>query len=238
MIYFDNEGFPRNETMDGMDSSVRAAMISIFFPQIREISLRDYEIAGGLLVRHPLHIPSNNFKNNTRDNMIPMITALWKAGHIDICRRVLWETIKRGGFAQNEERDIAGSTKHIYPHSFHKDSDPNKPIETRIFDHADPFFPDHLFHIVLCAEFWPLYWLGLIGIPFFTFSLFFHGRSDHKEHNQILCMCQRYGRWAFKLFNRWVPKWRDDMINYWQSRGEIEYANYTIQTIEGILNEK
>lgn len=232
MMYFDEEGFPRNETMDGMDSAMRAGMLATcsFIGRIR-MDLSRYEKFDGLLCRHPLHSPSDNVWNFTRDQLIPLTAGMYFQHQHDIVRRVFYAHLGRFFFCQNFERDKPGSTKHPWPETFVDDDGTTK---RRIFDFADPLMPDHVWHLVRAGRIWFLYWLAPIGIPWFIGSLFFHSRSSHKEHNQIICMAKVQGKWAVKLFKKMVPNWSHDVWEYWNSRNEPEYARLIIDDLENV----
>jgi hypothetical protein len=108
----------------------------------------------------------------------------------------------------------------------------NHQIEERWFDYRDILMPDHIWHLILCAKLWPLYWFGLLGIPWLALSILGHRLSRHREHNQLICQCKVQGHWAIKLFQKLNPTWKEDLKNYWNSRNEPEYAELIIQNID------
>lgn len=229
MIFLDNQGYPTDQTSDGGDSAMRAGMLALLRFD-HSLRLREYE-KDGYCVRHPTAIPWNNPNNFTRDQLIPLTAGFYAAEMKEQARRVFFSHAKRLFFAQDIERDYPGSTKHPYPHTFTNDKGEK---ETRLFDFRDPLLPDHIFHLIKCARLYPLYIFGLIAIPWFILSMFLHGRSSHKEHNQIIAMAKVQGRWAEKLFMKWTPTWKEDLREYWDSRNEIEYAEYIIQDMEEV----
>lgn len=257
MIYFGPNGYLSDRTKDQMDSAVRNGIKGIFGQGQNNAGLY---IRKGQLLRCPSEqSPANNPKNVTRDNSIPTIAARaiqdTNLSRHDL-REVLWATVKRGFFSQSIERDLPGSRKLKRPHSFYKDSRPTADtlpmkfnwktfkfenqlppvkdveIETRMFDGPDLFTPDHIYMMIKGAKIWWLYWYGLIAIPWLIFSIEGHGRSSHKEHNQLICMCKVYGDWAVNLFKDCVPTWKEDLREYWGSRGEIEYAEMIILDLD------
>jgi len=224
MIYRDASGFLVDETLDGGDSALREAIAFLFS---EERDLRSFYERDGLLVRHPEQVPWNNPLNMSRDNSVPIIAAL----PVEAVRRVFWRTVKRGFFAQNIERDYPGSRKYPWPHKI-KVGDPVDIGTWRVFDYADPLMPDHIWHLIWCGRLWPLYWWAVIGVPWMVVSMWLHAHSSHKEHNQIICMCVRQGQWAVRLFKWLTPTWKQDLLEYWGSRNEVEYAVMVIGQLE------
>ncbi len=91
--------------------------------------------------------------------------------------------------------------------------------------------PDQIWHLILCARLWPLYWFGLVGIPWLLLSIIGHSLSLHKEHNQIVSQCKVQGQWALALFKVFNPDWKEELRRYWGRRNEIEYADLIIKKL-------
>lgn len=256
MIYRSDLNYLSDQTGDQMDSAVRASVITLFSDDPENISAY---VKGGQILRSPGQFPANNPKNVTRDQMVPVMAALWKMKETELSRKVFWETWKRGFFSQSSERDVPGSTKYPSPHQFYKDSKPdtttipmkwnwkkfnfettllsNSPevqIEYRYFDHADLLAPDHIWHFILCARAWPFYGLGFLGYPWLLFALWGHSRSGHQEHLQILCECVVAGDFFVKTFKKWIPTHAQDITEYWSSRNEIEFARYILDYLDSV----
>lgn len=202
--------------------------ISTLF-QFRLLNKTPYYEAYGKCMRYPFVAPWNNTKNFSRDQLIPLVAGLSALGDKYPAKRVFWSHARRLFFCQNFERDYPCSTKYPWPHTFTNDKGMK---ETRLFDFADPLMPDHIWHLIKCARIYYLYPFALIGIPWLVLSIFFHGRSSHKEHNQMVSMVKVQGKWAIKLFKRWTPTWKEDLREYWGSRNEIEYAEMIIKDLE------
>jgi len=229
MMYFDDDGYPVNETKDGMDSAMRAGMLATFsFTGQLRMKLSDYE-KDGLMVRHPKHSPSNNPWNFTRDQMIPLVAGLYFQREYKAVRRIFYAHVKRFFFSQNFERDLPGTKKYPWPHTFINDHGVK---ETRSFDFADPLTADHIWHLIWCGRIWPLFPFAIIGIPWFILSISGHKNSGHKEHNQLLTMCKAQGDWAIEYFKDEIPNWKADLREYWISRNEKEYALVVINDID------
>lgn len=225
-MYYDKEHFPLNETLDGMDSAMRAGVMGTFEKPV--LKMYAYEIFPGLLCRHPNQVPSNNPYNFTRDQMMPLVSGLYFTGNHEIVRRVFWKTAKRFFFSQNTERDVYGSTKAPWPHRFINDQ--NK-AETRSFDGPDPLFFHHIGHLILCGRIYSLYPLLCFSYPFLFLALAFNSTQVDSEQNQIQCMAKRAGRgWVvlYKLFNR---NWTAQTEYYWSQRHESEYADLIMREL-------
>lgn len=228
-IFKDGVGFPVDQTGDGGDSAMRAGMLEQFHPS-RQLYV-GYEVASGTLTRHPFQKPWNNPKNMTRDQLIPRLAGLWAMGQNDVCRRVFWFYFKRGFVGQNTQRDWPGSTKFPWPQVV---TENGRDYEFRYFDGPDLFTPDHILHLILCARLWFFYWFYPIGTAWFILSLLFNSKSSHREHNQIISMCNVHGAWAMDLFKKLIPTYKEDLLEYWGCRGEIEYAEKIILAIDSM----
>lgn len=227
MLYLDQFKLPVDQTADGGDSAVRAGLLCTF-KYNHNVDLFKYT-QRGYCFRHPNQYPWSNKNNFSRDQLIPLSAGLWKQGFKYSLRDVFLEHLKRGFFCQNIERDVSGSTKYPWPHSFVNDKGEK---ETRLFDFADILLPDHILHLILCAKLYPLYIFGLIGYPWLVLSILIHSQSSHKEHNQIICQCKVAGKPFIKLFKYVTPNWKEDLREYWGSRNEMEYADLIIAGLE------
>lgn len=232
MIYYDSEGYLCDQGLDGGDSCLRASISTLFMPVDSVYRRLDHYALMGLGVRHPDQAPHDNPWNFTRDQMIPFLAALNKMEMWLVARDIFWTHLKRGFFAQNFQRDYPGSYKFPWPQVVTEDG---KKYAFRWFDFADPMMPDHISHLILCAKIRWLYPFLLIGIPWLILiSMYGHSKSSHKEHNQILSQCVVLGPWALKLFKQMIPTWREDIMDYWGSRNEIEYAMHICHHLDCI----
>lgn len=170
------------------------------------------------LKRHHDQVPWNNPRNCSRDQMLPMFTALAVNG----MKHDLWTQAKkmigRLGFYQNIERDYQGSKKRPWPHHYIDDAGRSA---FSYFDFADPSQPSDyavflrgLFHDSL---FWFLaYPFILIGDLWNALSILEHLKSrEYKEPCHVLCfyvqsrkqiptfvsryLCRQIERYAFRL---------------------------------------
>jgi len=225
----DQFGLPVSSSGDGMDSAMRAGVRGTF-GNIPASPL--YEIEPGQLCRHPFHFPSNNRKNFTRDQLMPLAAGLYFSGHTEICRRVFWKTILRGGFAQNSERDYPGTTKYPWPHVM-TGGDPVDEGKMRLFDWADPLMPHHLMHLAFCGKVKLMYWIAVIGYPFLLLSVLLNPEDKKAEQNQLQCMCAVAGKFWIDLYKRSSRSWMTQTKHYWKEREQPEYADMIIESLSG-----
>lgn len=208
---------------DGGDSANRAGLLALFG---YEEDLPEYEAfyKTGVLVRHPRQYPWNNPKNFSRDQLIPFVAGLKTQGNIKLARRVFWSRAKCFFFAQNTERDVPGSTKYPYPHTF---VNYEGQTETRKFDFADPLLPDAIWHLILCAELYPLYFFGLIGYPMLILAIISHCKLNKSDdEGQIISQCVVAGKPFVALYKWLKPDWKEALDRYWGGwRNMQEMAN-------------
>jgi len=144
----------------------------------------------GDLRRHKSQVPWNNPKNCSRDQMLPMFTALALNGYKKDLFEQLFNLIYRLGFYQNIERDYRGSRKYPYPHQFINDRGVR---EKRYFDFADPAQPSDF--AIFLRGFFHDTWAKVLAYPILVvFDLWsFIGIWGHlknkepKEPCHLLC---------------------------------------------------
>jgi hypothetical protein len=98
--------------LDGGDSAHRTGLAAFLNSQKDSDLLPLFE-SNGVMVRHPTQVPWNNWKNCTRDQLIAYTAGCWRAGRLDINRRLLGaHTARFPPFTcQDTERDYPGTTK-------------------------------------------------------------------------------------------------------------------------------
>lgn len=227
MIYISAENYPMSGN-DLMDSAVRISILNFYKKQPL---LNTYE-NNGILVRCPVGYPSDNPKNCSRDQILMLVAAYHHNNETSICRLIFKACAKRFFFAQNTERDIPGSTKYPWPHSFWKDSVPDTVRESRVFDSADPLLPHHIGGLIISTKLYILYPFLLLSLPFLLIELLFPSKDLDKEQNQLIALCSVYGDWALKLYKLRNPNYIKQLNRYWGLRNEIEYANILIDFVE------
>lgn len=218
MIFLDNWGFPVDETGDGGDSARAMGILKLFAGHTPDLGkVLNYARGAGELVRHPTQVPWNNPKNFTRDQLMCLAPAM---SVTSFAKRILLATLKRGGFAQNFERDWPGTTKYPWPHKVDG--------KWRLFDFADPIMPHHLGHLAACAGYRKL---SMLGWPLLALSCIFNSTSIDNEQNQLQCMIKIVGPWAIKLYKKYNTNWVIQTKYYWDRRNQSEIADAIINNL-------
>jgi hypothetical protein len=232
-----------------MDSAVRAGVLNVCGSYLAP-NPTDYVISTtSEFVRGPKTTKATNPKNFSRDQMLCLVAglSLTTTGRAYV-RSNLINRLKSFFFAQNTERDAAGSTKYQQLHYFYKDSNPNvttvfhkedlayqgATIERKVFDCADILLPQHIGHMILAGKFYTLYPILLLSIPCYILDLIFHSFQKYPEENQHFCMALVYGKYAIKLYKFLNKYWNLNNIKYWEDRGELEYATLMYNRIKDI----
>lgn len=160
--------------------------------------------------------------------MIMSLMALKKQGLHKEAAAIFWAHLKRFFFCQNFYRDYGpspslpkGSRKYPWPHEFHIDSDPKKPLDRKTFDFADPLMPNHIGALILAGRVRLFYFFLPLAYLVHFISLWAHSKSKHHEENQMIAESYVYG--TLRIY-RWIkPRWATVSYLYWFRRGEIEY---------------
>jgi len=229
-MYFDSLGYPVNQDLDGGDSAVRAGILATqgMFSLRR---LRSY-YSEGICRRHASQVPWKNPRNFTRDQLLPLLAGMQTYGEFDSAKEIYLKHRGRLFFCQNFERDFPGSTKYPWPHKV-QDFDKLNPEGTKIapkgspswklFDFADPLFPNHIWCMARVARLKSQWLWALLGVPFFILEVLLHSLSCHKEQNQMIAQCAILGPWAKVLFRMLCPQWEILSLKYWSERNELGY---------------
>ncbi len=104
------------------------------------------------------------------------------------------------------------------------------------FVNKDFLAPDVRGHLRRCAGLKPT----LLQQGWLTLSIWWQSRRPDEECNQLLSMCIVAGPGPLRLFNRLVPNWRQNVMEYWGGypfRDQKEIGKLLIERAEGILNE-
>lgn len=226
MIYRDQDGFLTDETIDGMDSCIREAMLTIFNPK-HETKIEQY-VKNGTCFRHPgPKMPQGNPKNFSKDQLLPLMAALYTIHRTDLNKQITIKRAKRLFFCQNTERDLPGSTKYPWPHVM-KNGDQKDNGKLRLFDFADPLFlPDYLMFFFKASNMRLLYYLTApLGLLFLVLKIIW-GNKNLKENNQMLCVLRVLDYQDLtNLYEQMNPDWYEATKLYWHSRNEHEYADH------------
>lgn len=120
-------------TLDGGDSVHRTG-VAAFCNSTDDQKLLHLFEHDGIMVRHLTHVPWDNCKNCTRDQLIGYTAGCWRAGFFDINQRLLHAHVTRfpPHTCQDTEKDYPGTTN-------------KPPIE-------DPLEPNYLKYWQICAN--------------------------------------------------------------------------------------
>lgn len=202
--------YPRvNNATDLMDSA-HLVGIMVFVGQHIDINMvSEYVNPEGYLMRCPINngcdLEPNNYKNCTRDQLIPFIAALYQLKQYGTLRKV----ISNVGFRMwNTETDKQGSTKKF----------PNGP---------DILDPSHHGYIRILTDRKPL----LIQKLWMLARIYINGKfTALKEPNNIIIMSYYYG--YLEILKKRNPKLKEAINLYWNGwRGEPEIARDMIKKI-------
>jgi hypothetical protein len=215
-MIFDQYGLPRdNGATDYMDSARLAGLIELFgSDHVDLMKYVKYNEQGVLVaIRHPQEVPSNNWKNFTRDQLMCLVAGLKKQGHEGTVRKLYYAAMNRDYHAQNIEDDYDGTLKRF----------PNG---------ADLLTPSHMNHLRICSG----EKSTLLGRVWLMIDILFNGYiSPKSEPNQLICMCVSAGDWYIRLWKKVNPYWKGAIIDYWYGwRGEKELAMRMIESLEKI----
>lgn len=217
-MIFDDLGLPKDSgASDYMDSARLAGLLVT-------LGLNDESLLKGILkytkynednvlvgMRHPREVPSNNWKNFTRDQLMCLASGLFKAGEIETAHKLYVAAVDRNYRAQNTEYDVEGSAKKF----------PNG---------ADLLTPSHMGHLRACAGLKSTIIQDLWLILDITYHSLF---TPLRESNQLICLCVVAGPKYVKMFKALNSKWEQGIRDYWSGwRGESDLAELLIQKIK------
>jgi hypothetical protein len=219
-MIFDENNYPRDSGATDMMDSCRLAGLLAIINHKHQIDMAKYTVKVDnqyLGVRHPNEIPSNNPKNFTRDQTIPLFAGIYAQNGISSLAKKLFQGIKeRKWRAQNTEADYAGTTKKF----------PNGP---------DFFNPAHMLMMSVAAG-EATFFRKLIGYPFVVLDILFNAIfTPTRESNQLICGLYLLGPSWLKFYKLVTPKWKIALTQYWGGwRGESQLAEEIIEWLEKI----
>lgn len=199
--------------LDGGDSSHRTGVLAFCDSEMDRDNLRRFQIAPGLMTRHPTQAPWNNPKNCSRDQLLGYISGCWRWGYTDLVNNLLEAHANRMPpfTCQNTERDYPGSTK-------------TPPLGDLLAPHEIMYFRicsgDFSASLDLPAQL-SLY-LAIMTTP----------TSVDAELNQLLLMSTVCGQ--LDIFVQQHPNYREALHNYWSGepwRGQHSIAESLIDVV-------
>jgi hypothetical protein len=148
------------------------------------------------MVRHPSQVPWNNWKNCTRDQLIGYTAGCWRAGRLDINRRLLDAHVARSTLptCQNTEEKEPGTTK-------------NPPI-------GDLLGPHDIMYLRICAGDNAAYTDTPLGQTALQGAIDFASIQDTTvDQNNLVLHAIVCGR--LKLLVTAMPQYQDAIRYYW-----------------------
>lgn len=107
--------------------------------------------------------------------------------------------------------------------------------EYKTFDMPDILGPADIWHLILCAKLWPLYWFGVIGYPWLVANIFFHAKFNKSDdEGQIISQCVVAGRPFVWLYRTLKKDYRESLRRYWtERRSARDFEIILVGTVEG-----
>jgi hypothetical protein len=171
--------------LDFGDASRSTGILSLFGSAIDMNLCRIHYYGNGKFYRQPEQTPWNNTDNFSRDQLVPLIGGLWRAGEKQILREALFFRLKRSLFG------LIGLEQNF-----------------------DILAPNHLFMLILAARFRLLYFLGPIGYFFHFLNMIWSCFiKPWDEQNQFICECMVFG--TAKIYKKLHPDYKKAIMNYW-----------------------
>ena len=210
-MIFKNE-YPReNGSTDFMDSARLSGLLCVFHPSPLNWFLTDYVSHDGICLRCPEGSAAETNPNNfSRDQMIPLISGLYAKEYTDRIWSIFYAHAKRAFFCQNIDRDLPGSTKYPWPHSYIDDRGEKV---FKVFDYRDLLLPHDIAMLIVAARIYWLYIFIPIGWVSLLLALAFNYFSKDAEQNQIICICKVLG--FVRLYKWMTPDWKERTHKYW-----------------------
>jgi hypothetical protein len=201
-----------DKTLDGGDSAHRTGVAAFCNSGPDADLLRRFEDNNGIMVRHPTQVPWNNPNNCTRDQLTGYVAGCWRAGRLDINRRLLEAHANRKPpfTCQDTERDYPGTPK-----------DP--PI-------GDPLGPDNIMFLRIAAGDTEAY-TDLLGQFSLQISIELADRGVTSDQNNLILESIVCGR--LNLYVKVHPNYDQILRYYWSNwRGQPRIAEELIWVIK------
>lgn len=188
--------------LDGGDAS-RSTGIMACFGSEEDLAVVHEHCDGFGFVRHPEQEKWNDYRNFSRDQLIPLLAGLRAKNDSRLT-----------GIARTQLEGTIG-----WPFLFGIGFAPN----------LDPLGWDSMWHYILCARYYPLYWFAPMGyfaqIIHILFNCFV---TPMEEQNQVICMVHTSG--LGKFYRTFHPCWKESLRVYWGGwRDQSEIAEFMIQ---------
>lgn len=222
-MFYDEHGCPKEQGATSMYDSARLIglmAVTNFRPNgmysyISTDQMLQYvkynEDAVLVMMRHPYQFSANNWKNSSRDQLIPYIAGLWATGNQGTARKLYFAAQDRFYRAQNTEEDDPGTVKK-FPSG------------------ADILTPSHMNHLRVCSGIEPT----ITGKLWLMVDIISNGLfMPMDEPNQLISMCIVAGPKYVRMWKRFNKKWRESIRTYWGGwRGEPEFGEHVVDFLE------
>ncbi|UGY02534.1 hypothetical protein [Bradyrhizobium quebecense] len=219
----DLEGVPRDAggiicqlestgRLDGGDSAHRAG-VAAFCNSAADTALLPRFESGGLMVRHPIQPPWNDWRNCSRDQLKGYTAGCWRAGRIDINERLLHATAARSFTCQNTQEDEPGKPSKIK----------NPPV-------GDVLLPDDVMCLRITAG-ENLAFMDLAGQLSLHIAIETASRDAKTDKNNLMLESIICGR--LNLFAKVHSNYEDFLHYYWaDQRGQARIAEELIWVVK------
>ncbi|GAB3571466.1 hypothetical protein [Hymenobacter daeguensis] len=201
-----------NITIDTGDSAHKTGIIAFCNSREDQALLHNFE-RNGIMVRHPSHVPWNNWKNCSRDQLLAYVSGCWRSNQNNIVSRLLDKHYERtiAGIptCQNTEADYEGTTK--------------SPAI------GDPLAPHDIMFLRVCSGIDNAH-LDLLGQFALQVAIEVTPKSFEDEYTQLLLEAIVCGR--LDLFVQVHTEYKKNLRYYWTRRKQSEIAESLIHIIE------
>ncbi len=205
----------RGNGIDGGDSAHRTGVAAFCNSSIDKALLHKFENGNGLMVRHPSQPPWNDPNNCSLDQLKGYAAGCWRAGQLDVVKRLLARQAARGWTCQNIEDADPGP-----PIRVHKKK---PPVGDLIQPHEQMFLRiaagETLAYQDPLAQFWMYAAIQVAD------------RKKETDNNNLMIESMICG-----CLNRFVaahPNYRDFIHHYWSEwRAQPQVAEALIAVVE------
>lgn len=197
--------------LDFGDCANRTGIMALCGSKQDQKLLTSFYIGNGYCVRHPFQEPHNTANTFSRDQAIPYMAGLYKARYYETANAVLKRIMSNSCFMSNT---------HFHPSLIKKE-----------FPHEPDFcHPGVIWHFILCAKAYRLYWIAPIGYFFQILDLLWACYvKPFDEQNQNFCMFYVSG--LLGLYLRLHPDFDKAMSDYWRGwRDQKEFYEIIVNT--------
>lgn len=206
--------------MDGGDSSRSSGMMAMAGSARDKFLLPNFEVAPGYLCRHPKQPNLNNPNNFTRDQLVQFMAGLNKTDNTPLAKRVFWTHAKRAFLAQNTH-NLDGTVKPWY-------------------NGRDPLSPSNIGQLIIVARMYALYPLLILCGLWLLLEILVNSLaySADTENNQIIALCDVYGKPFLKLYRGLCRYWESALSTYWGTDTQFRYQPEIGQKIIDYVKSK